>query len=92
MDLAKNIFDHIRSIKGNIKMIKAGYGEVLKGEDIISVGWVKEEEMPLLFNAADVYLHTSEYEGFELPILEAMACGTQVSETDLSCARKATDS
>ncbi|CAD7769490.1 D-inositol-3-phosphate glycosyltransferase [Candidatus Methanoperedenaceae archaeon GB37] len=78
MDLAKNIFDHIRSIKGNIKMIKAGYGEVLKGEGIISVGWVKEEEMPLLFNAADVYLHTSEYEGFGLPVLEAMACGVPV--------------
>ena len=34
--------------------------------------------MPKLFNSADVYLHTSEYEGFGLPILEAMACGIPV--------------
>jgi glycosyltransferase involved in cell wall biosynthesis len=78
MDIAKKIFDHVKSIRENVKMIKAGYGEVLKGEGIISVGWVSEKEMPILFNAADVYLHTSEYEGFGLPILEAMACGVPV--------------
>jgi len=37
-DLAKKIFDHIRSIREDVKMIKAGYGEMLKGEGIISVG------------------------------------------------------
>ena len=59
-------------------MLKAGHGEELKGEGVISVGWVPEEGMPLLFNAADVYLHTSEYEGFGLPVLEAMTCGVPV--------------
>ena len=78
MDLAKKLFDHVRAIREDVKIIKAGYGEALKGEGIISVGWVPEEEMPLLFNAADVYLHTSEYEGFGLPVLEAMACGVPV--------------
>ena len=78
MDLAKKIFDYIKSVREDVKMIKAGYGEALKGEGIISVGWVPKEEMPLLFNAADVYLHTSEYEGFGLPVLEAMACGVPV--------------
>lgn len=78
MDLAKKIFDHLKSIREDVKMMKAGYGEVLKGEGIINVGWVPEEEMPFLFSAADVYLHTSEYEGFGLPILEAMACGMPV--------------
>lgn len=34
--------------------------------------------MPSLFNAADIYLHTSEYEGFGLPVLEMMACGVPV--------------
>ena len=78
MDLAKKIFDYITCIRDDVKMIKAGYGETLKGEGIISVGWVSEEEMPYLFNAADVYLHTSEYEGFGLPVLEAMTCGVPV--------------
>jgi len=78
MDLAKKIFNYIRSIREDVKMIKAGYGELLEGDGVISVGWVPEERMPLLFNAADVFLHTSEYEGFGLPVLEAMACGTPV--------------
>jgi len=78
MDLAKKIFNYIRSIREDVKMIKAGYGELLGGDGVISVGWVPEEQMPLLFNAADVYLHTSEYEGFGLPVLEAMACGVPV--------------
>ncbi|NHW22951.1 MAG: glycosyltransferase family 4 protein [Archaeoglobales archaeon] len=59
-------------------MIKAGYSEKLEGEGIISMGWIKEADMPKLYNCADVYLHTSEYEGFGLPILEAMACGIPV--------------
>jgi len=33
---------------------------MLEGDGIISVGWVFEKDMPFLFNAADVYLHTSE--------------------------------
>jgi glycosyltransferase involved in cell wall biosynthesis len=78
MDLAKKLFGYIRSERGDVKMIKAGYGEGLEGEGIISVGWVPEEDMPLLFNASDAYLHTSEYEGFGLPVLEAMSCGVPV--------------
>lgn len=78
MDLAKRIFEDIRSEREDVKMIKAGYGQALEGEGIISLGWIPEEEMPHLFNASDAYLHTSEYEGFGLPILEAMACGVPV--------------
>lgn len=33
--------------------------------------------MPFLYNA-DIFLHTAEYEGFGLPVLEAMACGVPV--------------
>ena len=75
MDLAKKVFNNVRAVRKDVKMIKAGYGEVLLGEGIASLGWVSEEDMPTLMNAADVYLHTSEYEGFGLTVLEAMACG-----------------
>lgn len=78
MDLVKRIFDKIRTIRQNIKLLKVGYGQELDGEGIINLGWIPEEDMPILFNAADVYLHTSEYEGFGFPILEAMACGVPV--------------
>ncbi len=77
-DLAKAIFEEIRKCRDDVKLIKAGYSEKLKGKDIINVGWIHEKDMPKLYNSADVYLHTSEYEGFGLPVLEAMACGIPV--------------
>jgi glycosyltransferase involved in cell wall biosynthesis len=39
---------------------------------------VPEEDLPLLYNLADVYVMPSLYEGFGFPVLEAMACGTPV--------------
>ncbi|HET8630450.1 MAG TPA: glycosyltransferase family 1 protein [Thermomicrobiales bacterium] len=42
------------------------------------VGHVPGEELPLWYNAADVFAYPSLYEGFGLPPLEAMACGTPV--------------
>ncbi len=39
---------------------------------------VPEDDLPLLYNLADVYVTASLYEGFGLPVLEAMACGTPV--------------
>lgn len=51
----------------------------LRLEDkVIITGFVKENDMPLLYNAADAFIFPSLYEGFGLPVLEAMACGTPV--------------
>lgn len=77
MDITKAVFDKILN-RGDVKLLKAGYGNKLKGEGIINVGFIPEEKMPILYNAADVLLHTSEYEGFGMPLLEAMACGVPV--------------
>ena len=82
MDVANKIIEKIVSLKTDVKIIKAGYGEMLYEKGIINVGYVPEKDMPYLFNAADVYVHTSEYEGFGLPILEAMACGVPVVTTN----------
>lgn len=41
-------------------------------------GWVDEKDVPALMNSAQVFAYPSLYEGFGLPPLEAMACGTPV--------------
>lgn len=52
--------------------------------DIIQVGYVNEEEMVLFYNATEMFVFPSLYEGFGLPILEAMACGAPVITSNIS--------
>jgi len=46
--------------------------------DIVMPGYIRAEDVPIFFNAAEVFVYISYYEGFGLPIMEAMACGTPV--------------
>ncbi|MDE0462825.1 MAG: glycosyltransferase family 1 protein [Caldilineaceae bacterium] len=47
-------------------------------EDVIFAGRVPDEDLPALYSGADCFLMPSLYEGFGIPVLEAMACGTPV--------------
>jgi glycosyltransferase involved in cell wall biosynthesis len=53
-------------------------------ESVIFVGFVPGEELPLFYNLADVFVYPSLYEGFGLPVLEAMACGVPVITSNVS--------
>ena len=48
-------------------------------------GFIAEEDLPALYSAADFVAYPSLYEGFGLPIIEALACGTPVLTGNNSC-------
>lgn len=51
-------------------------------EKIYITGFIQEEDIPYLYSGADFFVFSSQYEGFGLPPLEAMACGTPVLSSD----------
>jgi len=45
-------------------------------DDLVFTGYVSDDDLVALYNAADLFVYPSIFEGFGLPPLEAMACGT----------------
>jgi glycosyltransferase involved in cell wall biosynthesis len=42
------------------------------------IGFVADHDLPALYSLADIFAYPSHYEGFGIPVIEAMACGTPV--------------
>lgn len=51
-------------------------------------GFVEDEDLPYLYNGASLTVYLSAYEGFGLPPLESLACGTKVIAGDNSSLRE----
>jgi len=57
-------------------------------KDVIQPGWIGTEELPYIINAATAFVFPSFYEGFGMPILEAMACGTPVITSNFGATKE----
>jgi glycosyltransferase involved in cell wall biosynthesis len=53
-------------------------------DDVTFTGYVPGEDLPALYSGADCVLLPSHYEGFGLPLIEAMACGAPVVSSNAS--------
>ena len=51
---------------------------------VIFPGFIPLEDLPIFYNAAKVFVYPSFYEGFGLPPIEAMACGTPVIASNVT--------
>lgn len=58
--------------------------ELKINNDCIFPGFIPVDDMPLFYNAASVFVYPSLYEGFGLPVVESMACGTPVITSNVT--------
>ncbi|MEK7497824.1 MAG: glycosyltransferase family 1 protein [Patescibacteria group bacterium] len=74
--------DWVRYLFGKPHPELAHYKELLKlfekNKKVLRLGFVPDEDLVAIYNLATVYCQPSFYEGFGLPVLEAIACGSPV--------------
>lgn len=84
---------NIQYSASSIKLVLAGqpgYGynkikyQISKIKNLIEIGYVNHQDLPYLYAGAECFVYPSLYEGFGLPILEAMASGCPVVASNTS--------
>ena len=63
---------------------EAGILSAARGEDILVTGHINDEELRNLYRNCDCFVYPSLYEGFGLPVLEAMTAGAPVVTSNVS--------
>jgi len=65
---------------------------IKKNQDIIPVGAVPEKDLPIIYGNSNLFVFPSLYEGFGLPIIEAMSCRVPVITSNVSSMPEIADS
>lgn len=65
-----------------------GFEQLPPGPDLRLLGYVSAAELPALMQQASAFVFPSNYEGFGIPILEALASGTKVACSDIPALRE----
>jgi glycosyltransferase involved in cell wall biosynthesis len=58
--------------------------ELRLSREVIFPGFLPDDDLPLWYSAAEAFVYPSAYEGFGLPVIEALACGAPTITTDSS--------
>jgi glycosyltransferase involved in cell wall biosynthesis len=61
-----------------VEQLTAKVAELGLDKDVIFTGYVPTEDLPKFYSAAEAFVFPSIFEGFGLPVIEAMACGAAV--------------
>lgn len=90
-----NVFKSIKKNLPDVKLVLTGardYGEGSIAEhiksldlddDVILLGWLSFDEVAAIYSGAELFVFPSLHEGFGMPVLEAMACGTPVVSSNI---------
>lgn len=57
-------------------------GELGLQDRVHFTGWVEHDDLPAIYNLAELFVFPSLYEGFGIPLIEAMACGCPILTAD----------
>jgi glycosyltransferase involved in cell wall biosynthesis len=95
VDMAIEIFRRVKEKMPDVKLVIAGDGpdrkrlmELAKGEDIEFLGFVPEEEKLRILQKAKILVSCSEFEGFGIVPIEALACGALPVVSDIPAHRE----